>query len=170
MDVLIFHFLIKISKIRESFVIQSEILVALHIVDIEVNAVQRDLKFAVFFYHVPDLVLGHIAPAALAVTEGPFGNHEASADELAELVNDILYIGAGNDIDVEVPVGSGDFQFAVTGISDVEGEDSRVIDKNTKGFFSSSPQRNCGRRKGSGGLPDAPAHLNIYSGRSSRVC
>ena len=148
MDVLIFHFLIKISKIRESFVIQSEILVALHIVDIEVNAVQRDLKFAVFFYHVPDLVLGHIAPAALAVTEGPFGNHEASADELAELVDDILDIASGDDIDIQIPVRSGDFQFAVTGISDVEGEDSRIIDEDTESLFAAYHKEIVGTVKG----------------------
>ena len=148
MDVLIFHFLIKISKIRESFVIQSEILVALHVVDVQINAVQRDLELPVLSYDFPDLIFRHIAPAALTVAEGPFGNHEASADELAELVNDILYIGAGNDIDVEVPVGSGDFQFAVTGISDVEGEDSRIIDEDTESLFAAYHKEIVGTVKG----------------------
>ena len=99
-------------------------------------------------YDFPDFIFRHIAPAALTVAEGPFGNHKASADELAELVDDILDVAPGDDIDIQIPVRSGDLQFAVTGISDVKGEDSRVIDKNTKGFFSAHHKEIVGAVKG----------------------
>ena len=148
MNVVLFHFLIEISKIREGFVVQGEILVAIHVVDIQINTVQRDLKFPVLSYDFPDFIFRHIAPAALTVAEGPFGNHKASADELAELVDDILDVAPGDDIDIQIPVRSGDLQFAVTGISDVKGEDSRVIDKNTKGFFSAHHKEIVGAVKG----------------------
>ena len=102
MHALFLHFRYELREIRESFAIQREVLVALHVIDIQVDAVKRDAGAAIPVSHLPDLILVHIAPAALSQAEGPLRRNVASPDDRAESGDDLPGGLPLEDIDVRV--------------------------------------------------------------------
>ena len=89
-----------------------------------------------FSNNFTDFVFVHVAPAALSKTKCPLRCNVAASYQIAELFYDIFDILAGNDINIQVPVGCCDHQFFGTGISHIKTDDSRVICKDTKSFFA----------------------------------
>ena len=65
MDALRFHLGGKVCKTREALRIHRKVLVMLHVINIQNHSVQRHIIGTVICHHLADLVLVHVAPAAL---------------------------------------------------------------------------------------------------------
>ena len=89
-DILIFHFLNKFRKVREIFFVQCKILEILHIVDIHVDHVQRNIIFPISLHYMAEIILRLITPSALAKTKSISRRDIASADDLPELLYDVI--------------------------------------------------------------------------------
>ena len=92
------HLLIERRKVGETLFIYSKVLIPLHIVDVKVDTVERNAEFSVTAHDFPHLILIHIAPAALAVTERPQRRNIASADQTAELADNVTAVLARDKI------------------------------------------------------------------------
>ena len=88
-DMLFGQFLSQAPQIREARGIHGEIPVVLHIVDIEINTVQRDAVFPMASGHRTDICFGGIAPPALAIAESPLGRDVTAANEGAESADNL---------------------------------------------------------------------------------
>ena len=80
MDSARFHFSDKVFEVWEFFGIDCEIFVVFHVIYVHVNHVERDAGFFVAVGDFEDVGGIFVAPAALAVTEGPFWGFVAFSD------------------------------------------------------------------------------------------
>ena len=69
---------------------QCEILKILHIVDVHVDHIQRDLVFTITVRYFAEILLRLVTPTALSEAEGVFRRNVASADDLPELLYNII--------------------------------------------------------------------------------
>ena len=83
-DPLLFHVCCQTGQIREFLIRDREVLVPLHVVDVQVDGVQGDAGLPVSRGHLTHIRLVLVAPAALAVAEGPLRRDVASAYHLSE--------------------------------------------------------------------------------------
>ena len=114
-------------EIREFLRVHREVPVVLHIVDVQIDAVQRDAVFPMAPGHCPDVRLGGVTPAALAIAEGPLGRNVAFSDQAAEGPDD-LHIGfPGDDVEIVVLIVRRDLQQVPSGVAHVELHPSGVI-------------------------------------------
>ena len=132
MDALCLHIGSQSLQIRETLFIHGEVLVALHVVDVQIDAVQGNAGSLVLCSDFPDICLIFITPAALSVAECPERRNIASADDPTELLDDILFIFTGDDIDGEVIFRRLDLHGVSPGIADVELHLSGIIEKCTE--------------------------------------
>ena len=108
MDALRFHLGGKVCKTREALRIHRKVLVMLHVIDIQNHSVQRHMIGTVICHHLADLVLVHVAPAALGVAKSPFGRNITAPHQLAELVYNIGQALALNDVEIVIFLGHRD--------------------------------------------------------------
>ena len=141
MNILFFHFLIEFCELRKCLIIQCKIFVPFHIINIQINAVQGNSKLTVSFHHFPNLILVHIAPTALTITKCPQRSNIASSHHMTKLLHDIFHICTCNEIHIQIPVGSSDFQFVMFCVSHIKGKNARIVHKNTKLLFSIQHQK-----------------------------
>ena len=134
---LFLHFRHKARKIRKGFLVDGEVLVMVHIVDIQINAVQRNARQAVLPGDLADLVRRQIAPAALSETKRPFGRKIAFSGQTAQLRDDLARCFCTclrrrfctDQIEVSVKVLKGDDQPVIFCIADIKRDLSRRIYK-----------------------------------------
>ena len=105
MDALRFHLGGKVCKTREALRIHRKVLVTLHVINIQNHSVQRHMIGTVICHHLADLVLVHVAPAALGVAKSPFGRNITAPHQLAELVHNIGQALALNDVEIVIFLG-----------------------------------------------------------------
>ena len=152
-DMLFLHFFDKSWEIRKGFLIQSKVFKTFHIVDIQINAVQRDVQFPVSLFNFPDVLFRLITPAALAESKSPFGRNIAAADHLAELTDDVFQIFSINIIQVHIPAVHGDHGRILLGIADVKSDFSRIVQEKTERFCLGEDQEIVGAIKRVGIFP-----------------
>ena len=103
-DVLLLHLLHETRKVGISLGIYREILKSLHIVDIEIDHIERDPSLAVSPHDFADILRVYIAPAALPVSESPQRSDITSPDQPAELPDHVAGAVPVDHIDVQIPV------------------------------------------------------------------
>ena len=146
--VFVLHFLYKFREIREIFFIQCEILKILHIVDIHVDHIQRDVIFPIAVRDLSEILLGLVAPPALSETKGEFRRDVASADDLPELLYDVVGRAAVDHEQVQTAFGAGHLQRIHPGISDVKCHGRGIVEEQPESFFSGYHDKIVGPVKG----------------------
>ena len=121
-DTALLHLGGKRFEIGEALGMDGEILEIIHIVDVEVQHIQWDACLFVFIRTPPDVILCHIAPAALSVAERPLGRQIALADQGAELADDRFQALARDDVQVKREALGRDTEHIAVGIADVKGD------------------------------------------------
>ena len=119
---LVLHFLYKFRKIREVFFAQCEILKRLHIINIHVDHIDRDVILAISFCNSAEIFLCGVTPAALSETKSKLWRDVAAPDHMTELFYDIISIFALNHVNIQICIFAGYFKGIHSGISDVKGQ------------------------------------------------
>ena len=133
-DALCLQFSAQGGKVREALLVYGEIRVILHIIDVHADHVQRQIVLFVLTGHLPHVLSGFVAKAALCQTKGPLGRDIAAADELPELAADIVRVVAGDDVKLIVRLFGGKAQGIVFGVADIVTHFAREIDEHAKAF------------------------------------
>ena len=105
-DMLLLHPLYKIRKIFK-FTADSKILAGIHIVDIHIDHVQRQVIFPVALRHPLKVFRGLIAPAALPETKSKFWRNIALPDYPAELLYNIIRRISADNVQIQVRMVAG---------------------------------------------------------------
>ena len=134
MDALFTLFLYIFRKIREFVLINRKILVVLHIVNVEVHAVERNFCIIVALdYAVNGLTVG-VTPTALLVAECPERRNVALTDCRTKFlynVNRLVALGFYY-IDVKIRAVNGDVGAVCRGVADVPADSCGKVNENTK--------------------------------------
>ena len=133
-DALCPHILYQLSQIRETLRIYSEILIPLHVVNVQVNAVKWNAGSLILLRHLPHVLLILITPAALTVAKCPEGRNVASADELSELLDNVFFVLTGDDVNCQVIFFCPDLHPIAVGIADVEFHSARIVEECAEGL------------------------------------
>ena len=121
-NLLVFHFLYKFRKIRKIFLIDCEVFKVLHIVNIHVDHVDRDMILTISFCHRTEVFFCCITPAALPKTKSELWRNVAAADHMAELFYDVVSIFSLDHIDIQIRIFTGYFKGVHSGIPYIEGQ------------------------------------------------
>ena len=119
---LVFHFLYKFREIRKVFFIDCEVFKVLHIINIHVDHVDRDMILAISFCHCTEVFFCCITPAALSKTESELRRNVAAADHTTELFYDVVSIFSFDDIDIQICIIAGYLECVHSGISNIKGQ------------------------------------------------
>ena len=119
---LVFHFLYKFREIRKVFFIDCEVFKVLHIINIHVDHVNRDMILAISFCHCTEVFFCCITPAALSKTESELRRNVAAADHTTELFYDVVSIFSFDDIDIQICIFAGYLECVHSGISNIKGQ------------------------------------------------
>jgi len=119
---LVFHFLYKFREIREVFLIDCEVLKILHVVNIHVDHVDRDMILTISFCHRTEIFFCCITPAALSKTKGKLWRNVTASDHMAELFYDVVSILTFNHIDIQICIFAGHFEGIHSGIPNIKGQ------------------------------------------------
>ena len=133
-NMLFLHFFYKFRKSGESFIVQGKVFKTFHIVDIQINAVQRNIQFPVSLFNFPDVLFRLISPAALTESKSPLGRNIAAANHITELFYDIFQILSINIVQIHIPAVHGDHNCILLGVADVKGNFSRIVQEETERF------------------------------------
>ena len=133
-DALCLQFGAQGGKVREALFVYGKIRVVLHIIDVHADHIQRQIVLFVLTGHLPHILSGFIAKAALCQTKGPLGRDIAAADELPELAADIVQVAAGDDVEGIVRLFGRKAQGVVFGVADIVTHFAREIDEHAKAF------------------------------------
>ena len=131
-DMLVLHLLHEIREVGEALFVDREVFEALHVVDVQIDHIQRDPVFAVFSDHFPHIFGVYVTPAALPVAKSPQRCNVASADQPAEAPDDIRNSIFLDHIDVQIPVRGRDLQCRQFRVSYVKSQNARIIDKESE--------------------------------------
>ena len=107
MDVLLAKAVRECLKVRDFLAVPGEIAEAVHVVDVQADAVQGDVPCPVSLQDLAHVRVPGIAPAALDVAEGPVGREVALAGEAAKLAADGGWRLLLNKVEREVPAHRG---------------------------------------------------------------
>ena len=118
-DMLIFHLLYESGEIPE-IIIYGKILVGIHIIDIHIDHIQRNVILTVALGNLFKIFFCLISPAALAEAEGEFRRDIAVADNLTELLYDLVRGITIDNIQCKVGILAGNFQGIHTCIADIK--------------------------------------------------
>ena len=122
----------QLRQIGERLGVDGEVLVAVHIVDVKADGIQRDAVVAVTRHNAAHLVGGHVAPTALACAERPFRRDVAAAGQSAQAVHDAGQRVLADEIHGKIVVRQRDFQRIVVGVAAVEDNLAGVIDEDAE--------------------------------------
>ena len=89
----------------------------------------------VILSHGPEVILRLIAPAALPEAERKFRRDIAAADDLPELLYDVISGFPFNDIQGQIGIFTGDAHRILAGITDVKGQFPRIVEEEAEGLF-----------------------------------
>ena len=135
MNVLFLHFLYQIFEICKSIPVNGKVLVPFHIINIQINTVDRDISFFVLCCNLSDFISGIIAPAALTIAKCPAGCNIASSDQLTEFLYHIRIGCAFDQIKLVISILHGDTKLINVRITGIKGDPARCIYKQTAGFL-----------------------------------
>ena len=90
MDMAFPHFFHKVGKMREAFGIYGKILIALHIINIEVDGVERYRGILIARKNRANVFFGFVTPSTLPETECPFRRNIALPCNSSELSDNII--------------------------------------------------------------------------------
>ena len=134
-DVFVLHLLHKIRKISAEAFPQGEVLVGIHIVNIHIDHIQRDMVFSVSCCDPAEILLRLVSPPALSKAERKLRRDVAAADDTAELPDDIIGRIAVDDIQVQVCALAENLQSIHSRIADVKGQRGRIVKKQAERLF-----------------------------------
>ena len=117
-----FEIIAELFEIREPFGADGKVFEPIHIVDVEVDHVDRDPCLLIAVGAAADILLGHVSPAALTVAERPLRGHIAFADQRAEFSDDGFERIAGDDVQLQREALRRDGQHVAVGVADIEGD------------------------------------------------
>ena len=131
-DALRFQVCGELCKVWKTFLVYGEIGIVLHILDVHTDHVQRQVVLLVLACNFPYVLLSLVAPAALCQTECPPGRDVAAADEGTELPADLIFVPAGEEIQIVVWGLGVEREKIVAGITDVVINLAREIHEQAK--------------------------------------
>ena len=129
MDPFRLHLRGKAGKIRKGLPIHREVLIVIHVVDIQVNGVQREPGLVIAADDVPYRFSIRVTPAGLLEAESPERRNVAFSDQGAEFADDVTRRLPENQIDLKILSVQGDHGLIRAGISDVPADLRRKIDE-----------------------------------------
>ena len=121
-------------QVGEPPLVDGEVDVAVHVVDVHADVVQRDARLPVLVRHTADVPLRLVAPAALAVAEGPEGREEAPSNDSQELPRCVISGFSLHEVQPQVLGLAENGQYAVSLRVDVEYHLGRGIEERAEGF------------------------------------
>ena len=130
-----------VLEIRKFFIINSKVLVTLHIVDVEIYAVKRNFCLVVTVNNSVNSFGIVIAPTALLIAECPKRRNIACTDWFSELFYDFNRLCAVNVINIKIRAVNCDNGFVCGCIADVPTDFWREVDKNTKSFWAAEHKK-----------------------------
>ena len=89
MNMLFFHFTDKFRKVGKCLSVNRKVLKMIHIIDIHIDTVKRNIIFSVLFYDLSYICSVLISPTALSETKSPFWRNIASADQSPKFMHDL---------------------------------------------------------------------------------
>ena len=131
----------ELFQVGETLPVDGEIGVALHVVDVHADHIQRQAVCLVLVGDLPHIFFGLIAPAALRQTERPLRRDVAAPDEGTELFAERVLVPAGEDVQLVVRLLSVEAQRVVPGVADVIMDFSGEIHKETEAVLSISDEQ-----------------------------
>ena len=132
MNTLLLHVFRKSFQIRKTLSVHGKILVAFHIVNVQINAVQRNTSSLILLCDLANVLLGLITPTALTVTERPERRNIASADDFPELLDNVLFIFTSDDINYQIILCRLDLHQIPPSIADVKFHFSGIVEECSK--------------------------------------
>ena len=112
----------EIREIREILRIQSKVLIGIHIIDVHVDHIQRDVILTIAGCHLAKILLGGISPSALSETKCKFRGNIAASDHMAKLLYNIIGRFTFNHIHIQICICACHFQGVHSGISNIKGQ------------------------------------------------
>ena len=107
-DTFFFHFIDIGLKVREVFLIDCEIFVVFHVIDIHVYHIDWNIVFTISVSSFSEVVSSCISPAALTETKCEFRRDIASSNDFTELFYDIVRSFTLDHIQIKVCILTGD--------------------------------------------------------------
>ena len=129
MDTLRALFFYILGKIRERAFVYCEVLVAVHVIYIEIHAVERNTGVVIAVDNRVDRPGVVVAPAALLITERPLRRNVALAYRRAELTDNIERLIARNNVNIKILAADRNFGGVPECIAYIPAHTGREIDK-----------------------------------------
>ena len=120
-DMILLQVLYILRKITE-LIIYRKIFIVIHIVNIHINHIYRNMIFPVFFCHRNKILRRFISPAALPESKRKFRCNIASANHLPKLLCNIVWIFACDNIQIEICPVTEDMKLIRSCVTDIKGE------------------------------------------------
>ncbi len=99
-DILISHLFYKSGEIGKRLRVNCKVFVMIHVVDVKINTVERNMVFPVLMHNFTNFICTAISPSALTIAKCPLGRNIASAYQLAELVHNVFQTVSMNDVQI----------------------------------------------------------------------
>ena len=142
MNVFLPHLFDKLFKISEAVPVNRKVLIPLHIINVQIDTVDRDVMFFIFGCYLTHFLCRVIAPTTLPITKCPAGSNIASSDQFTELVHHILVGRCLNQINFIVLLFHGNTEIIDVGVTNIEGHPARCVHKQAIGFMHSVTHHN----------------------------
>ena len=135
MDMAFPHFFHKVGKMREAFGIYGKILIALHIINIEVDGVERYRGILIARKNRANVFFAFVTPSTLPETEGPFRRNIALPCNSSELSDNFIGRICSEAINIRISgLGTNDKPVELR-VADIKTNGSRIIYENPFHFF-----------------------------------
>ena len=139
---LLLHLLDKLFEIGEAVPVDREVLISLHIINIQINTVYGNIMFFIFGCHLAYFICRIIAPPALSIAKCPSGCNITSSDQLTELLHHIPVGRSFNQINFTVLLFHGNAKVINVGVTNIEGHLTRRVHKEAISFTHSVTHHN----------------------------
>ena len=120
-DMILLQILYILRKITE-LLIYRKIFIVIHIVNIHINHIDRNMIFPVFFCHRDKILRRFISPAALPESKREFRRNIASANHLPKLLCNIVWISACDNIQIKICPVTEDMKLVRSCVTDIKGK------------------------------------------------
>ena len=120
-DMILLQVLYVLREITE-LLIYRKIFIVIHIVNIHINHIYRNMIFPVFFCHRNKILRRFISPAALPEAKREFRCNIASANHLPKLLCNIVWIFACDNIQIKICPVTEDMKLVRSCVTDIKGE------------------------------------------------
>ena len=128
-------------KMRKRVCVDGKVLVGVHVVNIEIHAVQRNTYRVITADHVVHRLGVGVAPAALLIAERPLGRQIALADSGAEGADDLARLFPVYQIDGKILALDRDLCLVCGRIAQIPADARRKVDEQAKAFFAADDDK-----------------------------